>query len=108
MAAHDSLDVCFLINHLDAGGAQTLLRNIAELDDRSTVSYTVCFAGGPTELGSQFESLGVDVVDLGARIDPPQFDPRPVARTITYFGSHEFDVIHGHLPYGAVLARLAG
>ena len=108
MAAHDTLDVCFLINHLDAGGAQTLLRNIAELDDRSTVSYTVCFAGGPNELGSQFEALGVDVVDLGARLDPPQFDPRPVARTVTYFGNHEFDVIHGHLPYGAVLARLAG
>jgi len=108
MTASDSLDVCFLINHLDAGGAQTLLRNIVALDDRPTVTYTVCYAGGSNEFGSEFEALGVDVVDLGARTDPPQFDPRAVARTVQYFGTHDVDVVHGHLPYGAVLGRIAG
>jgi len=108
MTASDSLDVCFLINHLDAGGAQTLLRNIVALDDRPNVTYTVCYAGGPDEFGSEFEALGVDVVDLGARTDTPQLDPRAVARTIQYFGTHDVDVVHGHLPYGAVLGRIAG
>ncbi len=108
MSADDSLDVCFLINNLDTGGAQTLLRNIIELDDRSTGSYTVCYAGGTNELAPEFEALDVEVVDLGARTDRPQFDPRPLVRTLQYFGDCEFDVIHGHLPYGAVLARLAG
>ncbi|MEA1932083.1 MAG: glycosyltransferase [Euryarchaeota archaeon] len=108
MTTSDSLDVCFLINHLDAGGAQTLLRNIVALDDRPHVSYTVCYAGGPNEFSSEFETLGVDVVDLGARTDPPQFDPRAVARTLQYFGTHDVDVVHGHLPYGAVLGRIAG
>lgn len=108
MTASDSLDVCFLINHLDAGGAQTLLRNIVALDNRPNVTYTVCYAGGPNEFGSEFETLGVDVVDLGARTDTPQFDPRAVARTIQYFGTHDVDVVHGHLPYGAVLGRIAG
>ena len=108
MTAYDSRKVCFLINNLDTGGAQTLLRNIIELDDRSTVDYTVCYAGGANEFGGQFEALDVEVVDLGARTEQPQFDPRPVVRTVQYFGRHEFDVIHGHLPYGSVLARLAG
>lgn len=108
MPADDSLTVCFLINNLDTGGAQTLLRNIVELDDQSTGSYTVCYAGGTNELAPEFESLDVEVVDLGARTDRPQFDPRPIVRTLRYFRDCEFDVIHGHLPYGAVLARLAG
>ena len=108
MPAYDSIEVCFLINNLDTGGAQTLLRNIIELDDRSTGSYTVCYAGGTNELGPEFEALDVEVVDLGARTEQPQFDPRPLVRTLQFFGDHEFDVVHGHLPYGAVLARLAG
>ena len=108
MPAYDSPEVCFLINNLDTGGAQTLLRNIIELDDRSTGSYTVCYAGGTNELGPEFEALDVEVVYLGARTEQPQFDPRPPVRTLQFFGDREFDVIHGHLPYGAVLARLAG
>lgn len=108
MPPYDSPEVCFLINNLDTGGAQTLLRNIVELDDRSTGNYTLCYAGGTNELGAEFEALDVEVVDLGARTERPQFDPRPPVRTLQFFGDREFDVIHGHLPYGAVLARLAG
>lgn len=108
MTARDSLDVCFLVNHLDTGGAQTLLRNIVELDDRPNVTYTVCYAGGTDELADEFQALGVDVVDLGARTEPPQFDPRPVLQTVRYFGNREFDVVHAHLPYASVLGRIAG
>lgn len=108
MATSTTRNVCFLVNTLDTGGAQTLLRNIAELDQRSNVTYTVCYAGGPNELGSAFEALDVDVIDLGARTEQPQFDPRPLVRMIRYFRTHDFDIIHSHLPYAAVLGRIAG
>ena len=76
------LNVCFLINHLDTGGAQTLLRNIVELDDRSDVNYSVCYAGGESELVSTFESIGVEVHDLGARTEQTHLDPGPLIRPV--------------------------
>jgi len=108
MMEQEQLNVCFMVNHLDTGGAQTLILDMLEHADRPDVNYTVCYVGGSDDLVAEFESLDVEVVDLGAQTEIPQYDPRPLLRTVQYFEDRDFDVIHAHLPYSLILGRLAG
>jgi glycosyltransferase involved in cell wall biosynthesis len=102
------MNVCFLINHLDTGGAQTLILNMIESTDRPDIEYTVCYVGGKDEMVSEFVKKGVEVIDFGARTELPQLDPRALVHAFRFFGRRDFDIIHTNLTYSMILGRIAG
>ncbi|PCR90469.1 glycosyltransferase family 4 protein [Natrinema ejinorense] len=98
------MKVCYLINQLAPGGAPTLLLDIARNMDEG-VSVTVCQIEGDTDLTEKLTEAGAEVVNFGADF---KFDPRAIARMISFFRQNEFDILHAHLPYSQTLARTIG
>jgi glycosyltransferase involved in cell wall biosynthesis len=100
------MNVCFFINQLAPGGAQTLLLNIvSHTDGDADVEYTVCSIEGDDTLVPDFEAAGARVMDFGAEF---KFDPRALQRTARFFRQEDFDVLHAHLPYSQTLGRVFG
>lgn len=103
---HENTAICFLINHLESGGAQSLIQHVVRASS-ADIDHTVCYFGDD-ELATDLEADGATVVGFDANTRIPQFDPRAVWSMWNYFSRKRFDVIHAHLPFSQVLGRLAG
>ncbi len=98
------MDICFLINQLAPGGAPRLLLDIAKyVEDKREYSITVCYVEGDDALATAFRDVGASVVSFNADF---KFDPRALYRLYRFFSSNSFDIVHAHLPYSQILARL--
>lgn len=96
------LRVLMLIDHLDAGGAQSLLVDLVAGMDRSRFRPLVCALRASSIHVPRLQSLGVPVFDLGAG----RFDPRKFFRLLALVRRHRPHIVHAHLSASGVLAGL--
>lgn len=106
------LRVCHVVPALGDGGVQNLLLNMVEVANGNTeefegnVEHSIGYVKElETSLEPAFESRGVRTAKVG-RERP--FDPRAAATLARYVRDNDVDVLHAHLPWQQVLARLAG
>lgn len=95
-----------MIETLGAGGAERALVNIASALSERVGRLDVAVLRPPYALQRELEEAGVAVhrLDLG---DPWQL-PSGVAKLSRLLRRHEFNIVHGHLFFGAVHASIAG
>lgn len=95
--------ILFLIKGLGAGGAEKLLFSTSRHLDRTRFEVDVAYVlPGKDALVSDLEASGVRVHCLGGG---PM--PRWGARLRALVREREVDVVHSHLPYAAIGARLS-
>ncbi|MGQ0571183.1 MAG: glycosyltransferase, partial [Armatimonadota bacterium] len=98
--------VLWLIKGLGLGGAETLLALSAPHVDRSRFEVEVAYLlPWKNALVPSLEAAGVRVTCLGHR-NP--FDLRIIGRIVRMLRERQIDVLHAHLPYAGVMARIAG
>jgi glycosyltransferase involved in cell wall biosynthesis len=95
--------ILILIKGLGRGGAEQLLVNAAPYLNTSRFRYEIAYLlPWKDALVGELESAGIPVTCLhGAR------GPGWVGRLRRLVDDHEIDLIHAHLPYSAIGARLA-
>jgi len=97
--------VLWLIKGLGLGGAEKLLALSLPHIDRSRFEYEVAyFLPWKNALVPEFERAGVKVHCLNQK---RHFDPRGWLRLVRLLKETKPDLLHMHLPYAAVLGRLA-
>lgn len=96
------MDICYVINQLAPGGAPTLLLDLVRASKRD-ISFTVCQIEGESTIAGRFREAGAKVVNFDASF---KFDPRALIKMHVFFRTHDFDLIHAHLPYSQFLTRL--
>jgi len=97
--------VCHVLNALGDGGVQNLLLNMVERSE-SNVEHSVSYLNElETSLEPAFRAKGVRTADVSPG---GQFDPRAVGALARHVRRHDVDVLHAHLPWQQVVARLAG
>jgi glycosyltransferase involved in cell wall biosynthesis len=97
--------VLHLIESLGRGGAETVLAATLCEMDRDRHAATVAYLGGATDLRETIDGLGCEVIDLGLwRPD----DPRGVAAVRRLLAAHAVDLVHAHLFFPGLYAKLAG
>lgn len=97
--------VLWLIKGLGLGGAEKLLALSAPYLDRRRYEYQAAYLlPWKTALVADLQSAGVPVTCLNHRISG---DPRVVYRIARLLRSERIDILHVHLPYTAVVGRLA-
>ncbi|MBM4434764.1 MAG: glycosyltransferase [Chloroflexi bacterium] len=97
--------ILHLIESLGRGGAETVLA--ATLREMEPTRHTgvVAYLGGPADLRETIEELGYEVIDLGLRRPA---DPRGVARVRRLLVSRGIALVHAHLYFPGLHAKLAG
>ncbi|WP_135854091.1 glycosyltransferase [Halorussus salinus] len=97
--------VCHVLNALGDGGVQNLLLNMVERSE-SNVEHSISYLNElETSLEPAFRAKGVEVTDASPG---GQFDPRAVGALARHVRKRDVDVLHAHLPWQQVVARLAG
>lgn len=96
--------VLWLIKGLGPGGAERLLVAAASHVDRERFSYRAAYLlPWKDHLAGDLERAGVPVTCLGVR---RPWDPRWVGRLRRLVREGDFSVVHAHLPYAGIGARL--
>jgi glycosyltransferase involved in cell wall biosynthesis len=99
------IPVLWLIKGLGPGGAERLLVAAAAHVDRERFSYQAAYLlPWKNHLVVDLEGAGVPVTCLGAR---RSWDMRWATRLRDLVGRERVSVVHAHLPYAAIGARLA-
>lgn len=97
------MEVCYVINDLAPAGAQTAVHDlVGRVVDRDVV-VTVCYFEGDTPMADSLADTGAEVIGLRSR---GKFDVQAVSRLLGILQRTEFDLVHAHLPYSQVIARL--
>lgn len=101
------IHVCHLLNAIGKGGAEVLTLEMIRHTDDDDVKYTVYYLGAPHTLAPEFEAAGARVIHLGSRTAIPQLDPTVGFKLFAALATDEFDIVHAHMPYVQVVARIA-
>ncbi|WP_135854120.1 glycosyltransferase [Halorussus salinus] len=96
------MNVGYLVGTFSTGGAETMLLRQIRHGDRRPVVFRL---GGPDDLEAKFRATGATVVNLDVGSIA---DPRDLNRARSTLARYDLDVLHAHLPYSMVVARLAG
>lgn len=94
------MDVCHVINRLSSGGASTVVRSIAQLDNVN--DHIICCLENVVEINR--EDVSAPIVELNER---HKFDPRTFSRLRMILDHYQPDGVHLHLPYAQILGRTA-
>ena len=97
--------VCHVVPALGDGGVQNLLLNMVD-NCESNVEHAVSYIKElETSLEPAFKAKGVPTANVGRE---RTFDPRAAATLARFVRANDVDVLHAHLPWQQVIARLAG
>lgn len=96
-----SVKILHVINTLDLGGAEILLRNTLPLLDE--YEHVVCYLGGNAALKTSLAAYTVHCLEHRGKRD----SLRSVFRLHRIIRDHKIDIVHAHLFYSTLLARLA-
>lgn len=96
-----TLRVLHVIDHLNLGGAQTVVENLLRHADRSAVEPRVLALHGPGSMGPRIERLGVAV---GAACASKR-DPRLPWRLLSAIRAANPDIVHAHLVVSCALCE---
>jgi glycosyltransferase involved in cell wall biosynthesis len=103
---HGKPNILWLIKGFGLGGAEMLLPIALPYLDRESFDYRAgYFLPWKNALVPQLEAGGVPVTCFGIT---RHIDPRAVTRLVRHLRRHRIDLIHAHLPFTGVVARLAG
>lgn len=98
--------VLWLIKGFGLGGAEMLLPMALPYLDRAAFAYRAgYFLPWKDALVPRVEAGGIAVTCFDIR---RHGDPRAVTRLTRYIRDHGIDLVHAHLPFTGVVARLAG
>lgn len=98
------MHICYIIHSLQQGGAENfLLSLIQELP--SELDASVCTLGGDTTLQPEFQSAGVQTINLDLGFP---YDPRGIYGLYKFCQRFSIDLIHAHLPQAMIVGRTAG
>jgi glycosyltransferase involved in cell wall biosynthesis len=98
--------VLWLIKGLGLGGAERLLTLAADHVDRTRYVYEAAYLlPWKTALVNEMERAGVPTVCLN---QSRPYDPRIVGRIVRLVRERRVDILHMHLPYAAIVGRIAG
>ncbi|UPV76659.1 glycosyltransferase (plasmid) [Halorussus limi] len=96
--------MCHVLNALGDGGVQNLLLNMVERSE-SNVEHSISYLNElETSLEPAFRARGVRTTDASPG---GQFDPRAIPALARHARENDVDVLHAHLPWQQVVARLA-
>jgi glycosyltransferase involved in cell wall biosynthesis len=93
--------VLHVIDHLNLGGAQTVVENLLRHADRSLVDPRVLALHGPGSMGPRIERLGVPVSAACAG----RRDPRLPLRLLSAIRAANPDIVHAHLVVSCALCE---
>lgn len=96
-----TLRVLHVIDHLNLGGAQTVVENLLRHADRSLVDPRVLALHGPGSMGPRIERLGVPVSAACAG----RRDPRLPLRLLSAIRAANPDIVHAHLVVSCALCE---
>lgn len=96
------MNVGHVVSSLGTGGAEAMLLRQIRYSDRNP---TVFRLGGSSDLEAEYEAAGATIEHL--HVDS-LVSPADLNRARSRFREHDPDVLHAHLPYAMVVARLAG
>jgi glycosyltransferase involved in cell wall biosynthesis len=104
-AEQEEIRVRHVLPALGDGGVQNLLLNMVENSERN-VKHSISYVKElETSLEPAFRAKGVRVTDVGRE---RTFDPRAAVTLARDVRANDVDVLHAHLPWQQVVARLAG
>ena len=98
---------CLVINDFNAGGAERLVKDLAnELNRLDGVDPVVVVSDPSGALKSEFEESGIElsVLDVGVTLGSV---PRATSKLIARLRILEVDVVHSHLAFSDLISRLA-
>jgi glycosyltransferase involved in cell wall biosynthesis len=99
------VNLLIVASSLWIGGAETVIRHLAQAIDRRRFNVTVCYLKQRGSVGEELERAGVDIVPLpgstGQGVD--YFTFRKLLKLIR---SKQIDVVHTHTTHGLVDATL--
>jgi Glycosyltransferase len=99
--------VLHIIKSLGRGGAETLLPETLKLHDRSKFEFHyIYFLPWKNQMEGSIESAGGRVTCIPANNNLQLL--AKTARVSQYVREHKIELIHAHLPWAGVLARLVG
>lgn len=99
--------VLHLIKSLGRGGAEMLLPETLKVHDREQFDFHFAyFLPWKDQMVPAIESLGAKAICLKANNNLQMF--QRVSTISRYVEEHQIDVIHSHLPWAGVIARLVG
>lgn len=85
------------------GGAETVIRHLAEAIDRNRFNVTVCYLKERGHIGDEIARLGIDIIGIA---DSPKVDYFTFIKLLKVIQSRKIDVVHTHTPHGLVDASL--
>jgi glycosyltransferase involved in cell wall biosynthesis len=105
-AAERKVNVLILASHLWIGGAETVMRHLAETIDRQRFTVVVLCLKQRGSIGAEMAKAGIEVLQLEdehVKSKPEYFTFRKVRRIVR---ERQIDVIHSHTTHGLVDATL--
>ncbi|WP_299702400.1 glycosyltransferase family 4 protein [uncultured Pontibacter sp.] len=99
--------VLHLIKSLGRGGAEMLLPETLKVHDRDQFDFHFAyFLPWKDQMVSAIEALGANTICFKANNNLQMF--QRVSEISHYVQEHQIDVIHSHLPWAGVVARIVG
>ncbi|MDX5479268.1 MAG: glycosyltransferase, partial [Cyclobacteriaceae bacterium] len=101
------IKVLHLIKSLGRGGAEMLLPETLKVHDREKFDFHFAyFLPWKDQMVPAIEALGAKALCFKARTNLQMF--QRVGEISRYVQEHQIDVVHSHLPWAGVIARLVG
>lgn len=101
------MKLAFLINDLQKGGAERLVKDLAiEMEALDVVEPVVIVANDYGELWSELEASDVELVSLNVDISTTSV-LNSVQRLSTVLQKRNIELVHSHLPFSHLVGRLA-
>lgn len=98
-------NLMILVSSLWVGGAETVVRHLAETIDRSRFNVTVCHLKKRGSIGDEMVSAGIDVVGVP---EPPdgRVDYFTFLKLRTIIRERRIDIVHSHTTHALVDASM--
>lgn len=98
-------NVLILASSLWIGGAETVIRHLAESLDRTRFNVTVCCLKQRGSIGDELARSGIDIVQIADSTNP-RVDYLTFRKLLKVIRSRNIDVVHSHTAHGLVDASL--
>jgi glycosyltransferase involved in cell wall biosynthesis len=106
--SHDSarrVNVLIVASSLWIGGAETVIRYLAQVIDRKRFNVTVCYLRQRGPIGDELACSGIDIVGISDS-PQPKVDYFTFVKLLKVIWARRIDVVHTHTTHGLVDATL--
>lgn len=104
---HPKMNVCFVMNDLNRGGAERLVLDLAtQIQTHENVSTTLVVANKRGEIEPEFAENGCQIVSLDIGVSIKTI-PAGISELTSVLQSLDPDIVHSHLSYSHLISRVA-